>query len=84
MMNKIDLSIEVKFFHLLAWDEMMRSHPYWMRMMQEKAEKENAPKDAIWCDSKGKWHRASELEGRLKDQIEARAEQIKEKYLAVA
>lgn len=47
--------MNVKYRHLLAYDQMMQSSDVWIADMQVLAEKENAPVDAIYRTSHGVW-----------------------------
>lgn len=44
-----------KFRHLAAWDHMMGSSNSWREMMQERAEADGAPIDAIYRKDDGSW-----------------------------
>jgi hypothetical protein len=44
---------EIKYKHLFAWDKSMGSYAYWIAMNQERAEKENAPLDAVYRSQQG-------------------------------
>jgi hypothetical protein len=71
--------MKTRFVHLKAWDQYMGAAPYWIRAMQERAEKDGAPEDAIYKDSSGRWVGFGEVtSGSTRMLIEKRVAQIKE------
>lgn len=52
----------MKYKHLYTWDTMMGSKDWYKKDMQELAEREGAPIDAVCKDSDGKWFCASQLD----------------------
>jgi hypothetical protein len=48
------------FPYIWAWHKLTGSMDYYVMDLCEKAEKQNAPRDAIYFDGK-RWHRAVEL-----------------------
>ena len=55
---------EVFYKHLLAWDIMMQSSEWWQGESQAKAALDNAPRDAIYRDNAGIWHRFSDVSNK--------------------
>lgn len=51
----------IKYPYLYAWDRMMGSNTGWSKVMQQEAEKDKAPKDAIYKSVDGVWATYGEI-----------------------
>jgi hypothetical protein len=66
----------MKYKHLYCWDRMMHSTYSWSEMVQEYAEHDDAPLDAIYYKKDGItqkriWHRYVDIENeRTKERID--------------
>lgn len=66
-----------KYIYIRAWGRLMHSFPYYIREQVEEAVRDNAPQNAIYCetneDGTRRWHTYDDIESkstlRVLDQI---------------